>query len=217
MRFVVVGCGRWGTELAGTLHRGGHAVAVVDPDAGAFARLGAAFRGQTVVGDGLDRAALREAGAERADALAAVTGSDEVNVVLARAARERLGVPRVVARVHDPGLAAASRRLGLPTVSGTAWGVQRLADLLRYSRLEPEVSLGDGAVDVVAADVPALLAGRPVGELSLPGEVQVVALERAGRTFLPPPGATFRQGDRAHLAVLAGSLERLEALLGAAG
>jgi Trk K+ transport system NAD-binding subunit len=122
----------------------------------------------------------------------------------------------VVARVHDPGLAATYRRFGLPILSDTAWGAQRVADLLLYSHLEPELSL-DGGVDVVAADVPALLAGRPVVELCLPGEVQVVAIERAGRTVVPPPGAVFRPGDRAHLAVQAGSLERLEALLGGRG
>ena len=102
----------------------------------------------------------------------------------------------------------------MPTLSGVALGVQHLAELLLSSQLEPVLSLGGGEVDVVAADVPPLLAGRTVGELGTPGEVQVVAIHRAGRTFLPRPGTTFEAGDRVHLAVVAGSLERLKALLG---
>jgi trk system potassium uptake protein TrkA len=137
-----------------------------------------------------------------------------VNVVVARAARSVLRVPRVVARVYDPALAETYRRLGLATLSGVALGVQHLAELLLSSHLEPVLALDGGGVEVVAADVPPLLAGRPVGELGAAGEVQVVAIHRAGRTFLPRPGTTFEAGDRAHLAVLAGSLERLKALLG---
>jgi len=44
----------------------------------------------------------------------------------------------------------------------------------------------------------------------------VVALSRSGKTLLPPPGATFQEGDLVHLAVQAGAADRLKALLGLA-
>ena len=102
MRAIVIGCGRMGSGLAEALARRSFQITVVDADAAAFERLGADFPVKRVVGVGFDRDVLLEAGIERADALAAVTASDDVNIVTARVARHIFHVPRVVARVNDP-------------------------------------------------------------------------------------------------------------------
>src|SRR5512147_1453935 len=102
MRFIVIGCGRWGAGLARTLLERGHNPSVVDVDPAAFDRLGDGFAGGRIVGSGLDRDVLVRAGIERASGLAAVTFSDEINVAVARAAREMFRVPKVVARLYDP-------------------------------------------------------------------------------------------------------------------
>ncbi len=214
MRIVIAGCGRVGAGLASTLSLSGHRVSLIDPDPRSFARLGKAFRGDTVEGSAIDREALVRAGIERADGIAAVTARDEVNVVCARIARTAFRVPRAVARIYDPGKAEVYRRLGLLTISPVTWGVHRIAELLCLSGLSPVASLGGGEVELVEAEVPPLLAGREIGELSVPGESTVVAVSRGGRTFLPLPGALFREGDVAHLAVLGSSLGRLRGLLG---
>lgn len=214
MRIIVIGCGRVGAGLAATLADRGHAVTVVDSDPAAFRRLRAGFGGQTVTGVGFDREVLIQAGVERTDGLAAVTGSDEANVVIVQAARQVFRVPRVVARVYDPGKAEIYRRLGIPTLSPVEWGINRLAELLCYSWLDAVVSLGQGEVDLVEAEVPALLVGRTVNELTLPGEIQVAAITRGGRAFLPTHGTKFQAGDVVHLVLLASSADRLKALLG---
>ena len=69
-------------------------------------------------------------------------------------------------------------------------------------------------MDLVEVELPYLLAGRTVNELTLLGEIHVAAISREGRTFLPTLGTVFREGDRVHLAVLGSSAARLTALLG---
>ncbi len=69
-------------------------------------------------------------------------------------------------------------------------------------------------MDIVEVELPHLLAGRTVNELTLLGEIQVAAISREGRTFLPTLGTVFREGDQVHLVVLATSAARLSALLG---
>ena len=214
MKIIIIGCGRMGAGLAQTLNLGGHSVTVIDKDPAAFERLGPAFKGQTVVGVGFDRDVLLRAGIERADGLAAVTASDEANAVAARLASQVFRVPRVVARLYDARQAEIYRRLGLQTISPTTWGVHQLADLLCYSPLETVLSLGSGEVDLVETEVPPLLVGRTVNELTVPGEILVVAISRHGTTFLPTLGTVFQDGDLIHLAVLAASADRLRALLG---
>lgn len=214
MRFIVIGCGRWGAGLARTLVERKHEVSVVDVDAHAFERLGDGFGGHRIVGSGLAREVLVQAGIERASGLAAVTFSDEINVAVTRAAREVFHVPKVIARLYDPQKSQIYRRLGIETISTVDWGVHRIADLLAYSSLEVSVSLGHGGVDLVEVQVPAMLAGRTIAELIIPGEVDVVALSRAGRTYLPTGGTILEVDDRVHLVVVPAAADRLRRLVG---
>ena len=96
MHVVVIGCGRVGSELAGSLEKAGHSVAIVDKNARAFRRLPEDFAGVKVVGFGFDRDHLAEAGIDRADAFASVTNGDNSNILCARIARETYGIERVV-------------------------------------------------------------------------------------------------------------------------
>jgi trk system potassium uptake protein TrkA len=214
MRIIIIGCGRMGAGLAQTLCQRSHTVTVVDRELAAFEQLGPSFDGQKVVGVGFDRDVLLQAGIERADGLAAVTASDETNLVAARLARLVFRVPRAVARLYDPRKAEIYRRLGVQTISTTAWGIHRIAELLGYSQFESLVSLGSGAVDIVEVLVPQLLIGRAVSDMTIPGEVHVVAISRAGSTFLSTLGTRFQDGDLVHLSVAGASIERLRALCG---
>jgi trk system potassium uptake protein TrkA len=213
VKIIIIGCGRLGSGLAQTLSLHGHRITAVDNDAAAFERLGPGFKGQTIVGVGFDREVLLKAGIERADGLAAVTASDEVNLVAARTASQFFRVPRVVARVYDPHKAEIYWRLGLQTLTPVTWGINRIAELLTFFPLHPTLSLGRGEVDIVEAEIPPLLVGRAVQEVTAPGEVHVVAISRSSQTFLPIPGTVFQAGDLVHFAILAASADRLKALL----
>lgn len=214
MRFIVTGCGRTGAGLAALLDNAGHDVTVIDTDASAFDRLGPSFRGATLRGVGFDRSVLERAHIDHADGLATVTGNDEVNAVVARLASRVFHVPKVVARLHDPLKAEIYRRLGVQVVAPVDWSIHRTADLLTFAQAGVVASLGSGHVDLVEASAPALLVGRTVAEVTIPGEVLPVALSRAGRTFIPTAATTVEAADILHLAVVGASRERLESLLG---
>lgn len=213
MKIVILGCGRWGAGLAQQLHRENHTVTVVDREPAAFERLGASFSGTRLTGSCLDRDIWLRAGVERADGLAALTGNDEINIIMARIARQTFQVPKAVARLHDPIKADIYRRLGLQTVSPVTWGINRMKEMLLFSPLDVSFSIGDGHVDLIQVDTPALLVGRRVEEINLPGEAHIVAISRNGQTFLPAAGARFQTGDRLHLAALTSSMARLKRAL----
>jgi len=212
MRIIIVGCGMLGSGLAQTLDLSGHQVTVVDNDPLAFERLGPGFRGQTVLGVGFDRDVLLKAGIERVDCLAAVTMSDDANVVAARMASQVFRVPKVIARLYDPRKAEIYKRLGLLTVSPITWGINHIADLICRAPLESVLSLGSD-VQIIEAEAPALLVGRTVRDLNVLGEIHVVAITRGGKTFLPTQGTVFQDSDLLHLAVVASAMERLKELL----
>jgi trk system potassium uptake protein len=213
MKFLIIGCGRVGSGLAQTLGQRGHTVTIIDVDPTALERLGLTFSGQALAGSALDRDILLKANIEHADGVATVTGSDQVNVVTARLARQVFHVPRVIARLYDARKAEIYQRLGLQTINPITWGISRIAELLSYSRLDTVTTLGSGEVDLVEVEVPSLLVGRTVNEVTLAGEIHIVAITRGGKTFLPTLGTVFQPGDFLHVALLSTSADRLKTLL----
>lgn len=114
-----MGCGRVGARIASILDHNGHQVAVIDLESRAFRRLPADFKGETIIGTGIDEDVLRTAGIEEAAAFVAVTNGDNRNIMAAQVARLVFGVPEVVCRIYDPVREDTYRRLGLTTVCPT--------------------------------------------------------------------------------------------------
>jgi trk system potassium uptake protein len=210
---VVIGCGRVGAGVARELASRGGEVVVVDRDPAALDRLGDGFIGRKLAGSALDRRVLVAAGIEDADAVAVVTGDDALNAVIALLARRHFRVPTVVARVYDPRTAEIHQRLGVRAVSPVTWGVQRIAELTEGSHLTAASTLGAGHVELIEVVIPALLDGRPLTELEVPGEITVVAVTHHGRTRLRAPAVRLHEGDLAHVAVATASQGRLASLL----
>lgn len=214
MKIMIIGCGRMGAGLAVFLTQSGHDVTVIDNDPAAFERLGHGFRGRTLRGDALGREELVGGGIDQTDALAALTPNDNINLVVARLAREMFRVPKVIARMHDPRKSEIYRRLGVQTISTVTLGMQRLTELLTFSQLDIVHSLGSGEVGIVESEVPPILVGRMVQDVNVAGEIQVVSISRGGKTVIPSISSVFQKGDMVHIAVSVSSVGRLKSLMG---
>ena len=214
MKIIIMGCGRVGSQVAQLLDSEGHDVTVIDPVLDNLDRLGKNYRGKKIRGVGFDRDVLIQAGIEMADAFVATSSSDNTNIVAARIARNIFHVPRVVARLYDPRRAEIYRRLGLVTMSMISWGAQRIYELLTHTNLDPTFYFGRGEVSLVAIEIPSNLVGRMVNHITVPGEVNVVAITRQGEAMMATLGTEFQPGDLVYFAVQASAMNRLETLLG---
>jgi trk system potassium uptake protein TrkA len=214
MKVIVVGCGRMGTGLSLNLVKKGHQVTVIDSDQEAFDSLGKNFTGLKVVGIGFDRDILKEAKINQVDALVACTSSDEVNAVVARIAQNIYRVPRVIARLYEPIKADIYHRLGIQTISTTTWGIERATEILTYNQLDSIYEMGNGSVNLVRIEVPSLLVGHTVNEITAVGETQVVSISRHNQTFIPTTGTIFEVGDILYIAVIISSINKYKSMLG---
>ncbi|WKY48133.1 TrkA family potassium uptake protein [Eubacteriaceae bacterium ES3] len=212
MRIIIVGCGRIGSGLAKRLGQDDVGLAVIDQDPRTFSHLEKDFKGTQITGVGFDRDVLLKAGIEQCDALAAVTSNDEANVLIARIARLFFNVPRVVCALHDPRKSDIYNRLGLLVFDPMSWGVNRVADLISFSHFNVSMSIGN--VDILEIEIPTLLVGRKVADLSIPGEISVISINRGNQTLIPLLNTTFENRDRLHLVVSSLSVNKLESLLG---
>ena len=214
MEVIIMGCGRVGAQLSHLLVAENHRVTVIDLDAGALERLGPGFKGKRVRGVGFDRNVLLQAGIETADAFAATSSSDNVNIIAARIAHNLFHVPRVVARLYDPLRAEIYQRLGLRTISSTTWGAERIRELLTHSELDPILSFGSGEVCLLTVETPFHLVGKMAKHLTVAGEIQLIAVTRKGHALIPLGGTELQDGDLLHLAVLASAMDRIKDYLG---
>lgn len=209
MFIIVVGCGRVGAELASRLYQRGHEVAVVDQVGSSFADLDPDYRGRTIEGEVLSQDVLIRAGIQEADGLTAVTNSDSVNAVVGHMAREVYKVANVVVRNYDPRWLPMYEAFGLQVVSSTAWGAQRIEELLYQPLGRAVFSAGNGEVEIYELVAPEAWRGRDVGSLLAGTEAMAVAVTRAGRAMLPTPDLTLDTGDILHVSATLPGIEAL--------
>jgi len=151
-----------------------------------------------IAGDGSSPIVLEQAGIEKALVLAAVTGSDETNLVITSLARFEFNVPRIIARVNNPKNAwLFTGEMGVDVALNQA-------DILAHLVAE-EMSLGDmmtllklkrGEYSLVEEKVfpTAGVCGKQLKEITLPEECTIVAIIRNHQLIIPH-GNTVIEGN----------------------
>lgn len=209
MKVIIIGCGRLGTELANRLYRQGHEVSVVDNTASAFNNLPADFEGRLIEGDALNRDVLHRAGMEHAEAVAAVTSQDSLNLAVGHIARSVYNVSTVIARNYSPLNRSLFEVFGLQVVSSTSWGAQRIEEMITHPEVRTVFSAGNGEVEIYEIIVPPEWHQRTLKELLSGQSCSVVAVTRAGKAFIPSPETVFRTGDILHVSSTSDGIENL--------
>lgn len=103
MKVIIVGGGQVGAFVARTLLDENHEVMIIEQHPVIFEHLEQEFPKDILLFDsGSNPEVLEKAGIAQVDAIAAITGQDEVNLVVSTLAKFEFGVPRVVARVNNP-------------------------------------------------------------------------------------------------------------------
>lgn len=112
---IVIGCGSAGAEFAFLLCKEGEEVLVIDREKDSFSKLPSFFDGRTLAGDATYPDILEAAEIGRATSLFLLTGCDNCNIFIARAAKELYGVGRVLARLNDPERQGVYEAFGVET------------------------------------------------------------------------------------------------------
>lgn len=199
MYVVVIGGGNVGYYLTKELLAAGHEVVVIEEDPARARQIADELGSIVIANDGCEGRFQAEAGMERADVVAAVTGDDAVNLAACQVAKMRFNVPRSIARVNDPKNEKLFRQLSIDeTVSPTRaiLGVIEheipVHDLLHLAELEGgEVQIVEAQLD---ADSPVV--GRALNELDLPDSSSIAVIIRDQRAMSPRSDTRLRAGDK---------------------
>lgn len=102
MRVIIVGAGEVGYQIAKFLTYEGVEVVIIDRDGDKLRRISDELDIATIEAEGSDPTAFKEAGAERADLLLAVTNSDETNMIACLLGKAMFNIKRKIARIRNP-------------------------------------------------------------------------------------------------------------------
>jgi NhaP-type Na+/H+ or K+/H+ antiporter len=197
MRVIIVGAGRVGRGLAERLEDRGENVILIERDQQQVER--ARNAGFTVHhGDGTDVNVLESVGAENAKIVAAATGDDDSNLLVAQLVNSNFDVETVIARVNTPGNASAFEELGVRAIAADQSIAQSMDNAIERPALSEWMSELGRSGDVQEIEVTAdRLVGKTIGELDgdLPDGVLIALVSREGDSQIPESDWRVDRGD----------------------
>ncbi|MFL5754941.1 MAG: potassium channel family protein [Chloroflexota bacterium] len=199
MFVLVVGGGKVGFYLTKELIEAGHEVVLLEKDPARATQIADEIGSVVIPHDGCEGKYLGEAGANRADIVAAVTGDDEDNLVICQMAKHHFDVPRTIARVNNPKNEELFRHLGVDEIiSPTRMILGSIEQDIPVHDLLHLAGLGGGELEIIEAhlgeDSPAV--NRTPSDLSIPDGCALYAVIREGAQVPLRSDTVLRAGDK---------------------
>ena len=230
MKIIILGAGQVGATLAENLAGEENEITLVDINAEALHQLQDKYDLQVVVGHCSHPDILRQAGAEDADMLIAVTRSDEVNMMACQVAYSIFNTPTKIARIRSQQYLLYREQLfhnhDLPVdhyIAPEQLVTQYIRRLIEYPGALQVLEFAEGRVSLVAvkAYYGGLLVGYALSALKehMPSvETRVAAIYRKGKA-IKPLGTTVIEADdevffvaaSKHIRLVMNELQKLEA------
>ena len=211
-QFVVVGLGRLGISMVGTLDSLGHEVLAMDKREEVIQTLVDDLPNvHLVAADATDEDAVRGLNVEGFDAAAVMIGENHVEAgILATATLKEVGVPRIVARATGGIHARVLQKVGADRVIQPEREIgEQLARTMASPVLLDYVDLGEDEA-LIEAGVPSAWLDKSLSELDLSQKMglTVLALKpQNGPGSLPHGDTLLRDGD---VLVVGGSRKALD-------
>ena len=187
-----------GYFLAQRLGQDKHSVALVDRDKVVCEEITRQLDILVINGDGCSPSVLKEAGVERADVVAAVTGEDEDNLIICQLAKERFSVDRTVARVNDPKNEHIFFELGVDIpIDATTIIAKIIEEEVSFTDFVNLLSFKRGKLAIVRVDLPddAPVINQMIQNIQLPPDSVLVSIVRGEEVIVPRGNTTLESGD----------------------
>lgn len=192
MKTIIVGGGKVGFYLTKTLSERDYDVSVIEADREVSQYLANMLDVAVVWGDGSSQRALKKAGIDHCETIIAVTGQDEVNLIVCQIAKHVFNVPKTVAKVNNPKNVEAMQTLGIDrTISGIDSIIKIMEREVDTSRIKELLPLNNGKAAVFEIIIPEnyVYDGKMLCDLRLPETCNIISITR-GDDFIVPRGKT---------------------------
>jgi len=199
MYVIIVGAGKVGHFLAQRLCADKHTVVLIEKDRAHCQDIAQELPQVLVInGDGCDPHILEEAGINRADVLAAVTGDDEDNLVICQLAKEKFDISRTVGRINDPRNEQAFHELGIDVpIDATEIIAKIIEEEVSFADFVSLMSFKRGKLAIVRVDLPddSPVINKRLQEIELPKDSVLVSIIRGDEVIVPKGDTLLKARD----------------------
>ena len=216
MYIVIVGAGKVGYFLAKRLCQGKHGVSVVEKDKTTCDEIAKELDVMVIRGDGCDPRILEDAGAARADVVAAVTGDDEDNIIICQLAKELFRVQRTVGRVNNPYNEHTFSELGVDVpMNSTEIIAKIIEEEVSFSDFVSLLSFQRGKLAIVRVDLPkdSPVIDKQVKDIQWPENSVLLSVVRQDDVVVPKGNTVLKAGDDVIALTTVGNESQLSNLL----
>ncbi len=208
MRVIIVGAGEVGLQLAKFLTAEDIDVVVIDKSKEKLKRISEELDVALIEGEGGSPSILKDAGADEADILLAVTDIDETNMVACLVAKVMFQIPRNVARIRNLEYFSNEillESLGInPAISPEIEAAKAVIRLIEVPFAADVEDFEDGKAKVVGFRIPpdSKLIGKVFKHLNLTEpKILIGAIKRGSKVIIPAGNDTLKKNDIIYLPV----------------
>ena len=203
MKIVIAGCGKVGAVLADQLSSINHDVIVIDIEEENLFYVENSLDVMCVTGNAASVSVLNEVGIDKCDLLIAMTGSDELNLVICLTAK-KLGVANTIARVRNPIYAESidiiKEDTGLSMAVNPEYeAAQEIFRSLRFKSAGQVEAVANSSVEVITCTInqKTPLCGIEIKDLYKVAGARIFAcaIKRGSEVFIPNAQTKFMDGD----------------------
>ncbi len=202
---MIIGCGAVGFYLARLLVDAGLKVKVIDKDRETLEKVSALLpKAELIAADGTNHQVLLEEGLLSQDALVALTGVDEENIIVSLFAKAE-GVEKVIAKVNNTTLLPIVRSLGLDSIitpkdvaADIISTYVRAKENAKDSGVMTLYKLGGGKIEAIEfkAGAKGEYLGKKLKDLKLKDNSLIGAIVKGNKIIVPDGESTIDTGDR---------------------
>lgn len=199
MKSIIIGGGKIGSNLFKTLKERNHQVTLIERDKDTCLRIAEDICGDVIWGDGTDLEVLKEAGIEEAEIIAAVTGTDEENLVICKIAKVSFNTPKTIARVNNPKNTTMFKTLG---IDNTVCSTEVIANLIDFElnkdnyRIIKTFENGSMILVEILIDKNNNWCNKEIKDLQLPEECVIVSVLHEKSIIYPRGNTEIINGDK---------------------
>jgi len=199
MKTIIIGGGKIGYNLFKTMIERGYEVTLIERDKDTCMRIAEDFDTNVIWGDGTNLDVLKDAGIEDAEVIAAVTGTDEENLVICQIAKLSFNPKKTIARVNNPKNMVMFKNLG---IDNTVCSTEVIANLIEYAfdkddyRIINIFERGSMVLAELSIKENIIWSNKMVKDLVLPSECVLVSIIRGESVIYPRGDSLILPGDK---------------------
>ncbi|MEF8799186.1 MAG: TrkA family potassium uptake protein [Candidatus Bipolaricaulota bacterium] len=200
MYMIIVGAGEIGSSLIKLASRGSNDLVVIETDRERAEDISRNFDLEIYNTDATSEQILKEAGADRADALVATTSDDATNLMVMSLGRE-LSIPSLVSVVNNSDHAKLFRAQGANIMENPEEIVaEYLYNAIKRPKIKDFLALsGEARIFKATVSSDSSIVDTTLEQAKeqgiLPEHTLIIAIERKGETMVPSGATEIQEGD----------------------